>query len=177
MNPTPPRYIEILLDEQRLTLWDDGRAVLKAAVSTARNGPGERRDSECTPRGWHEVCAKIGAGAPPGTVFVGRRPTGELYSPALRAAAPPRDWILTRILWLSGLEPGFNRDGEVDSRRRYIYIHGTPDDVPLGRPGSRGCVRLCNADVIRLFDLVEEGTPVLIRESAARGAAPHGTAG
>lgn len=106
----------------------------------------------------------IGKGCPPDTVFVGRRPTGEIYSPSLREASPGRDWILTRILWLSGLEPGRNRLGNVDTMRRYIYIHGSPDDVAMGVPGSHGCVRMRNSDIIELFDMVEAGTRVLIEE-------------
>ena len=120
--------------------------------------------SGCTPRGWHVVRAKVGAGAPENTVFVGRRPTGEIFTPALREQDPGRDWILSRILWLSGLERGHNRLGHVDTMRRYIYIHGTPDDVVLGAPGSHGCVRMANADVMRLFDRVAPGTRVLIEE-------------
>jgi len=164
MDDEPQRYIEIDLTRQHLILWDGGRSRFEARVSTGRNGPGERLDSECTPRGWHRVHSKIGAGSPANTVFVGRRPTGETYDPALRRQAPERDWILTRILWLSGTEPGRNRDGEVDTLKRYIYIHGSPDDVPMGVPDSRGCVRMRNADIVRLFDLVEEGIPVVIRE-------------
>ena len=131
-------------------------------VSTSSNGPGERMGSECTPRGRHIVRAKIGDGAAPGSIFVGRRPTGERYHPRLRAQYPDRDWILTRILWLSGLEPGRNRLGEVDTMRRFIYIHGCPDDVVLGTPGSHGCIRMSNADVIDLYDRVPTGTPVLL---------------
>lgn len=156
-------WIEIDLGAQRLRLRDGERVLLDCPVSTAVNGPGERAGSECTPRGEHVVAEKIGDGCAPGTVFVGRRPTGELWSPALAAAAPERDFILTRILWLDGCEPGRNRGGEVDTRARYIYIHGAPDDAEMGVPGSRGCIRMRNADVIRLFDLVEAGTRVLIR--------------
>ncbi len=131
-------------------------------VSTASNGPGERMGSECTPRGRHIVRAKIGAGAPAGSVFVGRRGTGERFHPDLRAQYPDRDWILTRILWLSGVEPGRNRLGSVDTMRRFIYIHGCPDDVTLGTTGSHGCVRMGNAEVIELFDRVPVGIPVLL---------------
>ncbi len=134
--------------------------VREYTVSTAANGPGERRGSHCTPRGRHVVRAKIGAGAAPNSVFVGRRPTGEVWSPDLAAQHPGRDWILTRILWLSGCERGFNRLGEVDTMRRYIYIHGSPDTVPMGVPGSIGCVRMRNADIVELFDLVPAGTLV-----------------
>ena len=137
---------------------------LDSAVSTAANGPGERIHSECTPRGWHRIRARIGTGCPENTVFVGRRPTGEIYTPALKAAHPGRDWILTRILWLCGEEPGRNRLGEVDSMRRYIYIHGCPDGDRMGAPSSHGCVKMRNAEVIRLFDRVSAGTRVLIQE-------------
>ncbi len=164
MDDEPQRYIEISLTDQRLTLWDGGRQRFGARVSTAGNGAGEQLDSECTPRGWHRVHSKIGGGYPANTVFVGRRPTGEQYSLALRRLHPERDWILTRILWLGGAEPGRNQHGEVDTLQRYIYIHGTPDDVPMGVPDSRGCVRMRNDDIVRLFDLVEEGIPVVIRE-------------
>ncbi|MBI1732510.1 MAG: L,D-transpeptidase [Gammaproteobacteria bacterium] len=161
---TSETRIEISLPDQRLTLFSTGAGPAQFPVSTAKNGPGERMDSYCTPRGAHVIAEKIGAGAAPGTVFVGRQTTGEIYAPALRAAHPGRDWILTRILWLAGIEPGRNQGGEVDSYRRYIYIHGAPADVPMGRPGSAGCIRMTNADVVWLFDRVEVGTPVLIRE-------------
>lgn len=157
-------YIRISVAEQRLRLLEGERTVMEVPVSTARNGVGELRGSERTPRGWHVVRAKIGAGCPANTVFVGRRPTGEIYCPELRARHAGRDWILTRILWLSGLEPGKNRLGQVDTMRRYIYIHGSPDEEPVGLPVSHGCVRMRNADLIRLFDLVPAGTRVLIEE-------------
>ena len=155
--------IRVSIPAQTLTLADDAGGPLRCyAVSTASNGAGERRGSHCTPRGRHVVRAKIGAGAPANTVFVGRRPTGEIWTPTLAAQHPGRDWILTRILWLSGCEPGFNRLGEVDTMRRYIYIHGSPDAVPMGVPGSIGCVRMRNVDIIELFDLVPPRTPVEI---------------
>lgn len=131
-------------------------------VSTARNGTGQKNGSLCTPLGRHVVRARIGAGQPENTVFVGRRPTGERYTTALGAQFPQRDWILTRILWLSGCEVGFNRLGDVDTMRRHIYIHGCPDNVPMGVPGSHGCIRMRNADVIDLFDRVAAGTVVEI---------------
>ncbi len=159
------RRIEISLARQRLRLLDDGRTLMDVAVSTAANGPGEINGSGCTPRGEHLIRAKIGAGCPANTVFVGRRPTGELFAPALRDQYPERDWILTRILWLSGTEPGFNRLGNVDTMRRYIYIHGTPDDVRLGQIGSHGCVRMANADIMELFERVTVGTRVVITEA------------
>jgi hypothetical protein len=156
--------VRISLAEQRLRLQRGDEQLMDVAVSTAARGGGEQMDSLCTPRGWHVIRARIGAGAPVNTVFVGRRPSGELYAPPLRAAAPERDWILTRILWLSGLEPGRNRLGAVDTMRRFVYIHGAPDDVPMGVPGSHGCVRMRNADVTRLFDAVAAGTRVLIED-------------
>lgn len=156
--------IEISIFHQTLTLFDDfGGIKASYSISTAANGAGCEKDSGCTPLGEHIVRAKIGAGAPLNTVFVGRRPTGEILSPELAAQYPQRDWILTRILWLSGTEVGKNRLGNVDSMQRYIYIHGTPDTEPMGQPCSHGCVRMRNQDVIELFDLVDVGTPVLIR--------------
>jgi len=158
------KQIDISIAEQTLTLRDAAGKILKTySVSTAANGPGELSGSNCTPRGRHIVRARIGAGAVANTVFVGRRPTGEIYSPELRERFPTRDWILTRILWLSGSEVGFNRLGNVDTMRRYIYIHGSPDSVPMGTPGSIGCVRMRNAEIVELFDQVEAGVPVVIR--------------
>lgn len=158
--------MQILIDipSQTLSLLgDDGACIRRYRVSTARNGAGEASGSFCTPRGRHIIRARIGAGAPIGAAFRGRRPTGEVWTPELAAANPGRDWILTRILWLSGTEPGFNRLGEVDSMRRYIYIHGTPDTEPMGVPLSIGCVRMRNRDVAELFELVPAGTAVDIR--------------
>lgn len=161
---TPPYTIRIELGRQRLLLYEGPRLVREYLVSTAARGAGERMGSEQTPRGRHVVRAKIGAGAPEGAVFVGRRWTGEICTPELVAAQPGRDWILTRILWLSGLERGRNRLGEVDTMRRYIYIHGCPDAYPLGVPASHGCIRMRNRDVIELFDAVPVGTVVEIVE-------------
>lgn len=164
MVPLKTPRIDIDLSKQALSLLDGERLVRQYAVSTAANGAGERNGSECTPRGRHKVRAMIGRGAAPGTVFVSRRPTGEVWTPELGAQFPRRDWILTRILWLSGLEPGRNRLREVDTMRRYIYLHGTPETTQLGKPGSHGCVRMANADIIELFDLVRPGTEVDIHE-------------
>ncbi len=155
--------INVSLSEQRLRVHDEnGEMLMDAPVSSAANGPGEQFGSECTPRGKHVIRAKIGDGQPENAVFVGRRPTGEVYSDELARANPGRDWILTRILWLSGKEPGKNRLGEVDSMRRFIYIHGTPDSEPMGEPASHGCLRMRNADLLRLFDLAAVGTEVNI---------------
>jgi len=157
-------HIEINIGSQMLTVFNEEQQLMTFTVATARKGVGEQNGSEQTPRGWHVIRAKIGAEQPVNSVFVGRRPTGEIYSPALAAQAPERDWILTRILWLSGLEPGRNRLGTVDTMRRYIYIHGCPDEEPMGIPSSHGCIKMHNQDVIRLFDTVSVGTRVLIQE-------------
>jgi lipoprotein-anchoring transpeptidase ErfK/SrfK len=155
--------INVHIATQQLDLLDDvGQVLRRYAVSTAAKGVGEQCGSYCTPRGKHVIRAKIGAGQPVNTVFVRRRPTGEIYTPELGAMFSERDWILTRILWLSGCEVGFNRLGENDTMRRYIYIHGTPDSVPLGVPDSHGCIRMRNADMVELFDLVPTGTAVEI---------------
>ncbi|CAK0757468.1 L,D-transpeptidase [Gammaproteobacteria bacterium] len=156
--------ISISVATQRLQLIERDRIVIDVAVATARLGVGERRGSEQTPRGWHEIRACIGADSPINTVFVGRRPSGEIYSPALRASYPNRDWILTRILWLSGLEVGRNRCGEVDTMARYIYIHGCPDEDPMGIPSSHGCIKMRNHEVIELFERISAGTRVNITE-------------
>ncbi len=155
--------IIVLISAQELELLDDtGKLLRRYAVSSSGKGVGELRGSFLTPRGKHIIRAKIGAGQPVNTVFTGRRSTGEVYTPALGAQFPDRDWILTRILWLSGCEAGFNRLGECDTMSRYIYIHGTPDAVPLGIPDSHGCIRMRNADMVELFDLVPAGTAVEI---------------
>jgi L,D-transpeptidase YbiS len=157
--------VEISIQNQTLTLFDNfGGVNAQYPVSTAANGVGCEKDSGCTPLGAHIIRAKIGAGAAANSVFVGRRQTGEICTPELMAQYPNRDWILTRILWLSGTEVGFNRLGNVDTMQRYIYIHGTPDGTDMSMIGSHGCIRLRNDDVIKLFDLVTAGTEVLIVE-------------
>jgi L,D-transpeptidase YbiS len=156
--------LQVSIGRQELLLIDGGRVLQRYPVSTAQAGAGEREGSGCTPRGRHRVRIRIGAGCPENTVFVGRRPTGERYSPGLARQHPGRDWILTRILWLTGCESGRNRGGSVDTLRRYIYIHGCPDEEPMGRPLSHGCIRMRNRDLIELFDRVEQGMPVEIVE-------------
>lgn len=157
--------ININIKSQQLDLHDDNGTLLKRyRISSAKNGVGEQNGSYCTPRGRHIVRAKIGAGRPLNTVFVERRPTGEIYSPELARSFPTRDWILTRILWLSGCEPGYNRLGKVDTMRRAIYIHGSPDTAEMGQPGSHGCIRMRNQDIVELFDLTPVRTPVDIHE-------------
>lgn len=159
-------HLHISIASQSLALTGAGGVPLfQAPVSTALNGPGEQNGSGCTPRGRHYVRAMVGEGQRLGTVFVARRPTGEIYTPELAARHPERDWILSRILWLCGCESGMNRGPGVDSFRRFIYIHGTPDTEPMGEPRSHGCIRMRNTDVVRLYDLVTPGTAVTIEES------------
>jgi lipoprotein-anchoring transpeptidase ErfK/SrfK len=156
--------IQIDIKTQRLSLINDGKVIFNVSISSARNGSGETEGSEKTPRGWHIVRAKIGKDQLINSVFVGRRPTGEVFTEQLRDKNPGRDWILTRILWLSGLEPGFNRLGNVDTMRRYIYIHGCPDSDVMGKPSSHGCIKMNNKDIVQLFDLIDVGEQVLITE-------------
>jgi lipoprotein-anchoring transpeptidase ErfK/SrfK len=155
--------VTVQIDHQTMLVMQKDNILRRYLVSTAKNGVGEKRGSEQTPRGAHIIRAKIGKDCPLNTVFVKRRPTGEIYEPSLRVTYPDRDWILTRIFWLSGLEKGKNRLGECDTMRRYIYIHGSPDDVVMGVPGSRGCIRMRNTDIIELFDMIPVGTLITIK--------------
>lgn len=156
--------VQIDLALQQLSVLSDSKTVSSYAISTALNGPGEKEGSGCTPRGLHRIRLKIGGGLPENAVFVGRRHTGEIYTPSLGAEHPERDWILTRILWLTGVESKKNRGGKVDSLRRFIYIHGTPDSEPMGRAASHGCIRMRNKELIDLFERVSVGTIVNICE-------------
>ncbi len=156
--------LDVSISEQQCQLVIDNEVVFSAAISTALNGVGEQKNSGCTPRGHHIIRACIGAGQPINTVFVGRRPTGEIYNEVLGQQFPNRDWILTRILWLSGLELGKNRLANVDTMQRYIYIHGCPDSLPMGIPLSHGCIRMHNKDLLDLFGRVQAGTRVFIHE-------------
>jgi lipoprotein-anchoring transpeptidase ErfK/SrfK len=157
-------HIVVTLKEQKLDVYEGDNLVRTYRVATGKKGIGEQFGSEKTPRGHHKIRAKIGHDQAENTVFIGRRPTGEIYHPEMRNQHPSRDWILTRIMWLSGLEPGFNRLANVDTMRRYIYIHGCPDEDEMGIPSSHGCVKMRNSDVIELFDLIPVGTEVLIKE-------------
>ena len=158
------RKIRISIAKQHLELIESGQVVGRFAVSTALLGAGELRDSFKTPRGLHCVRARIGSGLRKFSILVGRRPTGELWSPELSRRFPDRDFILTRVLWLSGLEPGRNRLGQVDSMRRFIYIHGAPETMQFGKPGSRGCIRVTNEDVMEIFEWSRPGEIVEILE-------------
>lgn len=164
MNALTNLDIFVSLPAQTLELYQKGLLLRRYSVSTARNGAGELNGSFCTPRGRHIIRAKIGTGCPENAVFVCRRATGEIWTEDLTAQFPGRDWILTRILWLSGRQPGFNRLGKVDTMRRYIYLHGSPDAVAMGKPGSIGCVRMRNRDIVELYELVHPYTPVTLGE-------------
>jgi lipoprotein-anchoring transpeptidase ErfK/SrfK len=157
-------FLDLSISTQKLSVIVQGQIVKVYGVSTAKKGTGEQKGSECTPTGWHSIRAKIGVGQPLNSVFVGRRPTGEIYHTDLGKQYPERDWILTRILWLSGLEPGKNRYGQVDTAWRYIYIHGCPDELISGTPESHGCIRMKNQDVLHLFERVSAGFKVFIHQ-------------
>ena len=163
MSP-PVKQILVDLRHQRLMLLVGAETLLNCPVSTSAAGAGEQLGSGRTPRGRHKIRVAIGANCPLNSVFVGRRPTGEIFTPELAVQHPGRDWILTRILWLTGCEPGRNRGGNLDTLRRCIYIHGCPDTEPMGVPCSHGCIRMRNADLLELFEQVGAGTPVDIRE-------------
>ncbi len=159
-----PVRVEINLQRQLLTIYRDEQPQCSYPISSALNGPGEEQGSGCTPLGAHVVRIKIGEGEPENRVFEARRPTGEIYTPELGEAYPERDWILTRIIWLTGTESGVNRGGNRDTLRRYIYIHGCPESEPIGEPRSHGCIRMRNSDLLELFEQVDAGTPVDITE-------------
>lgn len=159
------RSITVNLENQKLILTDDeARQEWVYPISSGTAGNGEQMGSNQTPRGMHRIRAKIGEGMPANTVFVARRPTGELYTPDMSVAYPDRDWILTRILWLCGCEVGKNRLGNVDTMRRYIYIHGVPDEADFSFRRSKGCINMHNGDIIDLFERVPVGTLVNIIE-------------
>ena len=166
INRRNANEIKVLVDIalQQLTVWQQQQIIAQFIISSALKGAGEIQGSEQTPRGQHIIRAKIGQNQPINSVFKARRPTGEIYNAQLAAQFPTRDWILTRIMWLSGCELGKNRGGRYDTMRRYIYIHGTPDTEPMGIPKSHGCIRMRNEDIIQLFDLVPVYTPVIIHE-------------
>jgi L,D-transpeptidase-like protein len=158
------RHIRVLLTVQKLQLWDSGWVIREYPISTSAYGAGELQGSKRTPRGQHEIAEKIGHGQSANAVFVSRKATGEVCTPDVLQSQPDRDWILSRILRLRGLEDGRNIGGSVDTESRYVYIHGTPYEDDIGQPASDGCIRMRNSDVIELFELVDEGTPVEIIE-------------
>jgi lipoprotein-anchoring transpeptidase ErfK/SrfK len=163
------KHLIISIAEQKLSLYQHDIKVYQYDISTAKNGIGSQQDSGCTPLGKHVIAQKIGGDEPINAVFIGRVPTGEIYSTSLGEELPTRDWILSRILWLDGLEPGINKgnnaQGGCDTYQRYIYIHGTPDSEPMGVPLSHGCIRMRNQDIVELYAQVKEGTPVTLIDS------------
>lgn len=166
LHPGQP-WVYVSVPKQTLTLYDaQGLPQKNYTVSTAKNGVGERANSYQTPRGWHRVCERIGDNVEPDTIIYRRKVTPWKYTPQLHADNPEKDWILTRILWLCGEEPGKNQGGDVDSYDRAIYIHGAGQHVPFGTPSSRGCVRMRNEDVIELYDHAQNGIDVLISEES-----------
>ena len=162
MNESINQLIYIDSAKQVMNCFEQDTLWQTFPVSTGKKGMGEVMGSEQTPRGWFKIYSKIGLDAPVNSVFVSRVPTGEIYSEELAKNNPGRDWILTRILQLDGLEPGRNRGGEVDTLSRYIYIHGTPDSTAMGIPGSHGCIRLRNHDILLLSTWVCLDTMVFI---------------
>jgi hypothetical protein len=164
LPPDEGSWLEIDTADQRLRVWQGRFPAVAYAVSTGIAGTGQEEGSGRTPLGWHYVRALIGDDRPAGTVFRGRRSTGEIYHDALALAHPERDWILTRILWLCGLEPDRNRGGRVDSQRRYIYLHGTPPDQPMGEARSHGCIRMRDAELLAVSALARPGTPVWLHD-------------
>jgi len=170
-HPNPFSYGQpwLLVGVKSQTLrYYDGSGLLarQYSVSTAKFGVGEQKNSYQTPRGWHKVCEKIGDGAEKDTIIFRQKITPWKYSETLHQQYPNKDWILTRVLWLCGMEPGLNQGGDVDSYDRYIYIHGAGAHVPFGTPSSLGCVRMKSDDVIELFDHTAVGTDVYIDENS-----------
>jgi L,D-transpeptidase YbiS len=156
----PTQFIlTVNISRQTVSLFENNKFVKMYPCSTSRFGIGEIKDSNCTPRGLHCIAEKIGGGEPPGTVFKERQIVGHTSQPEYANAK-----ITTRIMWLEGLEPGFNQGGDVDTHERYIYIHGTGDQESIGAPASHGCIHLADADLVSLFDLLPSGTLVWIAE-------------
>ncbi|MCD2166446.1 L,D-transpeptidase [Comamonas koreensis] len=157
-----PARIHVSVERQSLHLALANGVERHYDVSTAANGTGCETGSYCTPTGVHRIRLKIGEGCPKGAVFRRRRSTGEIFDPELAERFPDRDWILTRILWLEGLQYGINRASSVDTLRRFIYIHGTADEHLIGRPVSHGCIRMRNDEIVDLFSLIPTGIAVHI---------------
>ena len=156
VQPTPLILI-VQITPQTLTVFAGESSPRTLPCSTSRFGIGQVEGSNCTPLGLHRIAEKIGAGLPAGTVFKARQVIGHPSPPEFADAK-----ITTRILWLTGLEPGFNQGGQVDSHQRYIYLHGTANQQTIGQPTSCGCIHLADAELIPLFDLVPNGSLVWI---------------
>jgi hypothetical protein len=150
------RLLHVSISAQTLHLYDKGSEPIAYRVSTSSRPPSNQKDSLGTPRGLHEIAERVGSGQPPGTVFKGRIPTGHHFT-ELSAEENERNLITTRILWLRGLEPGYNSGGNVDSYARYIYIHGTNHEERIGGPASGGCVQLTNLNMLTLFECTRVG--------------------
>jgi hypothetical protein len=160
LKVAPTKFVlTVNIAAQSASLFEDEKFVKKYPCSTSRFGIGQIEGSNCTPLGLHRIAEKIGGGAAAGAVFKSREVVGHTSQPEFADAK-----ITTRILWLEGLEPGFNRDGNVDSHDRYIYIHGTGDQETIGAPASHGCIHFADSDLIPLFDLLPSGTLVWIAE-------------
>ncbi|MEM9676158.1 MAG: L,D-transpeptidase [Bacteroidota bacterium] len=162
IQPNAERLIRVSIAEQKLYLVEDGQTLKQYPVSTSAYGIGSEAGSNKTPLGKHKVISKFGADAPLGTIFRSRINTGRVATIYTDETDLEEDDVTTRILRLTGLEPGKNKGPGVDSFSRYIYIHGTPEEGLIGQPASHGCIRMKNADVVELFDLVDEGTLVMI---------------
>jgi lipoprotein-anchoring transpeptidase ErfK/SrfK len=158
----PTTQLIIDSQQQKLIFLQDALILKTYPISTALKGLGEQKNSFQTPRGWHKVRAKIGSDQAIYSIFKARRPSGQIYDLNLARQYPNTDWILSRIIWLSGLEVGKNRLGNCDTMQRYIYIHGTSDEVSIGKPNSMGCIRMNNQDMLEVFDLVSVGQRVFI---------------
>ena len=154
--------IIISIKSQNLFLLIDDRIKFTYKISSAKAGIGQLKGSNKTPLGHHTIRAKIGENNPIYSVYEGRRPTGDIWTKNLNEQLSKDDWILTRIIWLSGKEIGFNRLGDFDSMQRFIYIHGTNEEELLGSPASHGCIRMSNNDILTLYQYVEVGTDVFI---------------
>ena len=162
MKAVTNQLIVILAKQQSMHCYNGDQLLATYRISTGKNGLGEQSGSERTPRGWHSIHNIIGLEQALNSVCVAREWTGVLYTSELGTKFPERDWILTRIIQLDGLEPGRNKGGDVDSLQRYIYIHGTAHEDQLGMPASHGCIRMANADITLLADWVEIGARVFI---------------
>ena len=155
-------WILVHIADQKLYVIEHGREQCNFTVSTSKFGSGCKQDSLQTPIGAHVIAKKIGQGKPLGEIFSGRKPTGQIADICHTNEATGQDLILTRIMWLKGLEQNKNSGKDCDSYQRYIYIHGTHEEGLLGTPASHGCVRMSNKDVIELYNRVDEGVFVYI---------------
>lgn len=162
-NPQEP-VVLISIKHQKLVVMQQAKVVATYPISSSAKGVGSEAGSDKTPLGIHRVAQKFGAGAPAGTIFKGRVNTGRRAEIITEAKSINTDDVTTRILWLDGMEHGLNKGGNVDSKSRYIYIHGTPEEGLIGTPASHGCIRMKNDDVAALYELIDEGCFVVIMD-------------